>query len=104
MSGVSKPDVSGSLLSDPPAAPASSSQDLSFDGWMRLEDLVDREGLEELCMSFFALFGIPVRIYSTDGALLADASKEHEICGYVNTLIAGRAACGATVTSPTVTA
>lgn len=100
MSGLpSEPDAHASLLSDPPVPTPSSSPDLSFDGRMRLEDLVDREGLEELCTSFFALFGIPVRIYSTDGALLADASKEHEICGYVNTLIAGRAACGATVSA-----
>jgi two-component system sensor histidine kinase BarA len=101
MSGLSsKPDATGSLLSDPPVPSApSSAPDMSFDGRMRLEDLVDREGLEELCTSFFALFGIPVRIYSTDGALLADASKEHEICGYVNTLITGRAACGATVSA-----
>ncbi len=54
-------------------APHVSAEDLVIDGRVRLEDLVDRDGLDELCKSFVALFGIPVRIYSTDGALLADA-------------------------------
>jgi len=73
--------------------------DIGLDTKLRLEDLVDREALSELCQSFFSLFGIPVRIYSTDGVLMADASNEHEVCAYVNTLGAGRAACAATVNS-----
>jgi signal transduction histidine kinase len=72
-------------------------EDLVFDGRIRIEDLVDREGLEELCRSFQSLFGIPIRIYSIDGAQLADASGEHELCAYVNTLSNGRKACEATV-------
>jgi signal transduction histidine kinase len=64
---------------------------------LRLEDLVNRESLSEMLKSFYALFGIPVRIYSGDNRLLADAQKEHEVCGYVNTLMKGRAACGKTV-------
>ena len=60
-------------------------EDLVLDGRLRLEDLVDRDGLDELCKSFFALFGIPVRIYSSEGALLADAAGEQELCAYVNT-------------------
>lgn len=75
------------------------SGDLTFDSRMRLEDLVDRAGLEEICATFFSLFGIPVRIYSNDGALVAGAQKEHEICAYINTLSKGRMACGATVTA-----
>ncbi len=71
--------------------------ELSIDGHLRLEDLVDRTGLTELTKSFFTLFGIPVRIYSNDGALLADASHEHEVCAYVNTLAGGRKACTETV-------
>ena len=66
----------------------------TFDQKLKLEDLVNREALTEMMKSFYALFGIPVRIYSSDGMLLADASKEHEICAYVNTLMKGRAACG----------
>jgi signal transduction histidine kinase len=69
----------------------------TFDQKLKLEDLVNREALGEMLKSFYALFGIPVRIYSSDGMLLADANKEHEVCGYVNTLMKGRAACGKTV-------
>ena len=72
-------------------------EDLVLDGRVRIEDLVDREGLEELCRSFQSLFGIPIRIYSTDGALLADAAGEHELCAYVNGLPRGRKACESTV-------
>ncbi len=78
-------------------APHVAIEDVLLDGRLRLEDLVDREGLGELCKSFVALFGIPVRIYSSDGGLLADAGAEHEVCAYVNTLPAGRRACAATV-------
>ncbi|MGH7435574.1 MAG: ATP-binding protein [Polyangiaceae bacterium] len=77
--------------------PHVSAEDLVMDGRIRLEDLVDRDGLDELCRTFLALFGIPVRIYSTDGALLADANAEQDLCAYVNTLDDGRRACAGTV-------
>ncbi len=66
---------------------------------LRLEDLVDREALEEVCRSFFALFGIPVRIYAQDGQLLAGAVQDQGICTYLQGLREGRAACGATVSA-----
>jgi signal transduction histidine kinase len=78
-------------------APDISSNDLLLDGRLRLEDLVDREGLSELCTSFVALFGIRVRIYSSDGVLLADAGGEQELCLYLNGLTEGRKACATTV-------
>jgi two-component system, NarL family, sensor histidine kinase BarA len=77
--------------------PEVSADDLLLDGRIRLEDLVDREGLDELCKSFLALFGIPVRIYSREGALLADATGEQPLCAYVNTTPQGRGACASTV-------
>ena len=70
-----------------------------LDARLRLEDLVDRGALDELCKSFHALFGIPVRIYSSEGMLLADVQSEHELCAYVNTTGEGRKACGATVSA-----
>jgi len=70
---------------------------IDMDATLRLEDLVDREALVELCDSFFTLFGIPVRVLTKDGTLLADAAREHELCSYINTFASGRAACGATV-------
>jgi len=71
--------------------------DANLDGHLRLEELVNRDALTELCSSFFELFGIPVRIYSSEGALLADVSKAQEVCGYVNSYSGGRAACATTV-------
>ncbi len=70
---------------------------VEIDATLRLEDLVDREALGELCESFFTLFGIPVRILSKEGKVLADATREHDLCTYINTFASGRAACGATV-------
>ena len=78
-------------------APHVGVEDLVLDGRVRVEDLVDREGLEELCRSFQTLFGIPVRVYSTEGALIADATGEHEICAYVASTPRGRKACESTV-------
>jgi two-component system sensor histidine kinase BarA len=78
-------------------APDVSIEDLLLDGRVRLEDLVDRNALDELCRSFVVLFGIPVRIYSSDGALLADAAGEQELCTYVNSTTDGRRACASIV-------
>jgi two-component system sensor histidine kinase BarA len=78
-------------------APHVAVDDLVLDGRIRVEDLVEREGLEELCRSFQTLFGIPVRMYSSEGSLLADAAGEHELCAYVNTTPDGRRACTAIV-------
>jgi signal transduction histidine kinase len=78
-------------------APHVHSSDLLLDGRVRIEELVDREGLDELCKGFQNLFGIPVRIYSTDGALLADAGTEQELCAYVNGTKGGRKACESVV-------
>jgi two-component system sensor histidine kinase BarA len=77
--------------------PDVSTEDLLLDGRVRLEDLVDRDGLDELCKSFVVLFGIPVRVYSSAGALLADAGSQQELCAYVNGTREGRRACASTV-------
>ncbi|MBX7197025.1 MAG: PocR ligand-binding domain-containing protein [Sandaracinaceae bacterium] len=66
---------------------------LSLGEVARLEEVVDRRALTEVCRSFFELFSIPVRVFSSEGALLADAHEEQEICRYVNTLGNGRRAC-----------
>ena len=63
----------------------------------RLEDVVDREALGEVCRSFHDLFGISIRVFSREGGLLADVHVEQPVCGYVNTLPDGRRACAATV-------
>ena len=63
----------------------------------RLEDLVDREALGQICRSFFELFGIAIRVFSSSGAMLADVHEEREVCRYVNGLAGGRLACSRTV-------
>ena len=63
----------------------------------RLEDLVEREALSEVCRSFFDLFGLSIRVLSASGSLLADLHKERSICRYVNGLVQGRVVCIKTV-------
>ncbi len=70
---------------------------VELDAHLSLEDLVDRNALGELCRSVYVLFGIPVRVYSAAGGLVAGEAPEHEVCAYVNTLASGRRACGSTV-------
>jgi signal transduction histidine kinase len=85
------------VTADTAGAPHVSVDDLLLDGRVHLEDMVDREALDELCRSFASLFGIPVRIYSNEGALLADTGGEHDLCVYVNKMTEGRRACASTV-------
>jgi len=62
-----------------------------------LEDVVDREALGELCTSIHVLFGISVRVYTSEGALLANAAEDVGVCELVNELSTGRVACASTV-------
>ena len=71
--------------------------DVSLAEISRLEDVVDREALGEVCRSFHDLFGISIRVFSREGSLLADVHEEQTVCGYVNTLAKGRRACAQTV-------
>ena len=80
-------------------ATAVSAFDVVGDVRVRIEDVVDRESLEEMCRSIQALFGINVRVYSSDGALLANVATDLDVCALVNEASAGRAACGSTVSA-----
>ncbi len=64
---------------------------------VRIEDVVDREALEEMCRSVRAIFGIGVRVYSSEGALLANVAADLDVCALVNEQSPGRLACGSTV-------
>lgn len=66
---------------------------------VRIEDVVDRGALEEMCRSIQSLFGIGVRVYSSEGVLLANVGSELSLCGLVNGSAHGRAACGSTVSA-----
>jgi signal transduction histidine kinase len=66
---------------------------------IRLDEVIDREALVEMCRSMQVLFGIGVRVYASDGALLANVASELDICTLVNESSQGRGACGATVSA-----
>ena len=88
--------------SSPSIAPTSeettrSAYDVVGDVSIRIEDVVDRESLDEMCRSTQALFGISVRIYSAEGALLCNVAADLDLCKMVNDVSAGRLACGTTV-------
>jgi signal transduction histidine kinase len=75
------------------------STDITLGDVARLEEIVDRAALLEVCRSFFELFALPIRVFSRDGTLLADVHEARDICRYVNTLEAGRPACSALVSA-----
>lgn len=72
-------------------------QELTLGSHLRLEDLVDRDALGEVVRSFHALFGIALRLFSAEGALLAESGAEQAICRYLASLSKGRIACRQTV-------
>jgi len=74
------------------APPTRSLDELTLGGDMSLEDLVSRDGLAEVIKSANELFGLPIRVFTEDGKLLADATDSIELYAYLNTSRAGRAA------------
>jgi two-component system, NarL family, sensor histidine kinase BarA len=74
-----------------------SNGDVVGDAPIVLEDVVDREALEDLCKSVHTLFGIGVRVYASQGALLANIATELDLCKYVNEVPGSRSACGMTI-------
>jgi two-component system, NarL family, sensor histidine kinase BarA len=75
-----------------PAAPNRSLDELTLGSGMSLEDLVSRDGLTEMVKSAHELFGVPIRVFTEDGKLLADATDPVELYTYLSTSRAGRAA------------
>jgi len=74
------------------AVPPKSLDELTLGGDMSLEELVSRDGLAEVIKSANDLFGVPIRVFTEDGKLLADAADSVELYAYLNTSRAGRAA------------
>jgi two-component system, NarL family, sensor histidine kinase BarA len=74
------------------SVPPKSLDDLTLGGDMTLEELVSRDGLAEVIKSANELFGVPIRVFTEDGKLLADAADSIELYAYLNTSRAGRAA------------
>jgi signal transduction histidine kinase len=82
-----------------PTMPPKTLDELTLGGNMTLEDLVSREGLTEMVKSASELFGVPIRVFSDDGKLLADAAESVELYAYLNTSRAGRAALSEVVSA-----
>jgi two-component system, NarL family, sensor histidine kinase BarA len=74
------------------ALPPKSLDELTLGGDVNLEELLPREGLAEVVKSVNELFGVPIRVFTLEGKLLADAADSTEIYAYLNTSRAGRAA------------
>ncbi|MCC6554410.1 MAG: PocR ligand-binding domain-containing protein [Polyangiaceae bacterium] len=84
----------------PPPAAAPSVEKVGI-GPLALEHLVHRSALGEMAASFHKLFGIPIRILSGQGEVLAEAAKAAPLCALVNEQPAGRRACQALVLEAT---
>jgi signal transduction histidine kinase len=80
-------------MTAPSAPPVPKSLDeLTLGNSISLEELVSRDGLTEMVKSVHQLFGVPIRVFTEDGKLLADAAESVELYAYLNTSRAGRAA------------
>lgn len=79
----------------PPAAPPA--MEKVGIGPLALEHLVDRGALGEVAASFHKLFGIPIRILSEGGGVLAESSSMAPLCALVNDLPSGERACRALI-------
>jgi two-component system, NarL family, sensor histidine kinase BarA len=75
------------------SAPAHKTLDeLTLSAGVGLEELVDRQALEELVHGFHELFRVPLKVFAVDGRLLAGAGPEPGLFEYLNTLRGGRRA------------
>jgi len=66
--------------------------DLTLGRGATLETLVDRSALGELATSFYELFRVPLRIFSAEGRVLADASHPEPLYVYLDSLRQARRA------------
>lgn len=71
--------------------------DIVFGDVSRLEEVLSRDSVAKVARSFFELFGLPVRIISNTGELLADVHRDQPLCSYLNTSKDGASKCAATV-------
>jgi signal transduction histidine kinase len=71
--------------------------DIMMGDVVRLEDVLSRDSVTSVCKSFFGLFGLPVRVISHEGDLLADVHRDQPLCNYLNTLSNGERECARTV-------
>ncbi|MEM9865686.1 MAG: histidine kinase dimerization/phospho-acceptor domain-containing protein, partial [Myxococcota bacterium] len=82
---------------EPRSPEHSGSVDIAMGDISRLEEVVERDALRDVCRSFYDLFGLSIRIYSSSGALLADVHEMPEVYRYVDGFAGGRRAVAHTV-------
>lgn len=75
--------------------------DIQLGDISRLEDVVDRDALRDVCRSFFDLFSLSVRVFSAGGTLLADVHEKLEIHDYLQQFPEGRRALASAITEIT---
>ncbi|MEO7032754.1 MAG: ATP-binding protein [Polyangiaceae bacterium] len=75
-----------------PPATAKTFDELTLGHGVSLEDLIDRDALGEMVKSFYELFGVPLRIFSDEGKLLADVAEQNALHAFLNSAKGGRAA------------
>jgi len=78
-------------------APRDRVEELTIGKGAKLEELVDRESLTQLAKSFAELSGVGMRVFDSEGKLLADASIPVELVTYLTTLKHAKNAVESTV-------
>jgi signal transduction histidine kinase len=58
--------------------------ELTMGSSLALEELIERKALGEMAASFHGLFGVPLRVFTETGVLLADASQQPAVYEYLN--------------------
>lgn len=79
------------------AEPERTLDELTHPGKLRLEDLVDRALLGEMARAFLGVFEVSLRIYGSEGALLAEATEPVELHAYLDSVPALRSKVGETI-------
>lgn len=74
-------------------------EELTIGKGARLEELVDRESLSQLAKSFAELSGVGMRVFDSEGKLLADASLPVELVTYLTSLKHAKNAVESTVSA-----
>jgi two-component system, NarL family, sensor histidine kinase BarA len=70
--------------------PPRSLDELTLDGRFNIQELVSRELLGELLRNLLELFGVPLRVFATDGTLVAEAGSPSPLQAYLGLLPGGR--------------
>lgn len=61
-----------------------------------LADLIDRASFTEVCLSYYKLFDLPMRVFDDTGNLVAETARTFPICGTFGKTEDGRKICLAT--------